>query len=230
MTVLVVRPAPACYELVETLNQSGIKALPAPLLSFSEGKDLPVLTNTYRRLPSGSVVVAVSPRAIEYTQQQFRNDNTAWRDDLHYVAVGEKTAQVWLEESGINALQPPTEDSEGMLSLSVFGEPEHLEVLILRGNGGRALLGNTLASRGPRCTTLKPIKDIGPVIPYYHWQCNGRRKMSIPWWSPAANNFRFCVRQSQRAISNGYENAIYWCLANGFTIKQLALVLIQSDV
>ncbi|MDF2184827.1 uroporphyrinogen-III synthase [Grimontia hollisae] len=173
MTVLVVRPAPACYELVETLNQSGIKALPAPLLSFSEGKDLPVLTNTYRRLPSGSVVVAVSPRAIEYTQQQFRNDNTAWRDDLHYVAVGEKTAQVWLEESGINALQPPTEDSEGMLSLSVFGEPEHLEVLILRGNGGRALLGNTLASRGAKVHYFEAYQR--------HWTSDSLLSLAMQW-------------------------------------------------
>lgn len=90
MTVLVVRPAPACHELADSLNQAGIKALPALLLSFSDGKDLHTLSDTLAALPSNSVVVAVSPRAVEYAHRHLREQHQPWRHDLHYVAVGEK--------------------------------------------------------------------------------------------------------------------------------------------
>ncbi|PKF51365.1 uroporphyrinogen-III synthase [Enterovibrio nigricans] len=148
MTVLVVRPSPACEELVAQLNLLGVKALPAPLLSFNPGDDLPSLSQTLCDLPSGSVVIAISPRSIEYAAGALATNNQSWRDDLHYVAVGAKTASVWKSLTNIEAIQPPTEDSEGMLTLPLFGNAKGLSVLILRGNGGRALLGNTLAKNG----------------------------------------------------------------------------------
>ncbi|WP_281545944.1 uroporphyrinogen-III synthase [Grimontia sp. SpTr1] len=173
MTVLVVRPAPACYELAETLNQSGIKALPAPLLSFSAGNDLPSLTHSLNTLPPHSVVVAVSPRAIEYAHQQLQDENASWRDDLHYVAVGEKTAQVWKAKSGVDAIQPPTEDSEGMVSLSVFEKPESLQVVILRGNGGRALLGDTLTNHGAKVRYFEAYQR--------HWTSDPLSSLAMQW-------------------------------------------------
>ncbi|KXF82495.1 uroporphyrinogen-III synthase [Enterovibrio coralii] len=148
MTVLVVRPSPSCEALVEQLNVSGVRALPAPLLSFSPGRDLPSLCQTLCDLPPNSVVIAVSPRSVEYAVDTLSKDTTAWRDDLHYVAVGEKTASVWQSLAGVNATLPPTEDSEGMLSLSLFSNVDGIDVVILRGNGGRPLLGDTLAKNG----------------------------------------------------------------------------------
>ncbi|MDD1783534.1 uroporphyrinogen-III synthase [Enterovibrio sp. ZSDZ35] len=148
MTVLVVRPSPACEALVEQLNLSGVKALPAPLLSFTPGDDLPKLSQTLCDLPSGSVVIAVSPRSIEYAADTLMANNQQWRSDLHYVAVGAKTASVWKSRANIEAIQPRTEDSEGMLELPLFSNVNGLNVVILRGNGGRALLGNSLAKNG----------------------------------------------------------------------------------
>ncbi|WP_325891198.1 uroporphyrinogen-III synthase [Grimontia sp. NTOU-MAR1] len=173
MTVLVVRPAPACYELAETLNQSGIKALPAPLLSFSAGNDLSSLAHSLNTLPPYSAVVAVSPRAIEYANQQIQDENTAWRDDLHYVAVGEKTAQVWRAKGGVKVTQPTTEDSEGMLSLSVFENPENLQVVILRGNGGRALLGDTLTNLGAKVRYFEAYQR--------HWTSEPLSSLATQW-------------------------------------------------
>lgn len=173
MTVLVIRPAPACHELSDRLNQAGIKALPAPLLSFSGGHDLPNLSASLDALPPHSVVVAVSPRAIEYAQHQLDEENHFWRDDLHYVAVGEKTAAEWQRLSGIKAWQPTTEDSEGMLSLPVFAEPKNLSVLVLRGNGGRALLGDTLKSQGSKVRYFEAYQR--------HWTSEPLSSLTMRW-------------------------------------------------
>lgn len=173
MTILVVRPAPACYALSDRLNNADLKALPAPLLSFTAGRDLPALSDTLSALPANSVVVAVSPRAIEYAQQQLDKEKQAWRDDLHYVAVGEKTAQEWKAQSGVNALQPPTEDSEGMLSLPVFETPYNLQVVILRGNGGRALLGDTLLSHGAKVRYFEAYQR--------HWTSESLLSLTAQW-------------------------------------------------
>lgn len=173
MTALIVRPAPACDELSERLNQAGIKALPAPLLSFSGGQDLPQLADTLSALPPQSVVVAVSPRAIDYAQQQLDQEKCAWRDDLHYVAVGEKTATVWQAQSGITALQPHTEDSEGMLALSVFASPAALSVLVLRGNGGRTLLGDTLTNLGAKVRYFEAYQR--------HWTSESLSSLTKQW-------------------------------------------------
>ncbi|MEZ9525071.1 uroporphyrinogen-III synthase [Enterovibrio norvegicus] len=173
MTVLVVRPAPACHELADSLNQAGIKALPAPLLSFSDGKDLHTLSDTLAALPSNSVVVAVSPRAVDYAHRHLREQHQPWRHDLHYVAVGEKTAVTWKEHSAIEAYLPHTEDSEGMLALPVFSAPSTLSVLILRGNGGRALLGETLHAQGAHIHYFEAYQR--------HWESEHLSSLTEQW-------------------------------------------------
>ncbi|MEZ8143615.1 uroporphyrinogen-III synthase [Enterovibrio norvegicus FF-33] len=181
MTVVVVRPAPACYALVDSLNQAGIKALPAPLLSFSAGADLPTLRDTLTTLPNGSVVVAVSPRAVEYAQLHLNEHHTQWRSDLHFVAVGEKTASVWRELSNIDAMQPPSEDSEGMLSLPVFSKTTSLSVLILRGNGGRALLGDTLIQSGAKVRYFEAYQR--------HWNADDLSSLAKQWRADGVDTF-----------------------------------------
>ncbi|WP_407331849.1 uroporphyrinogen-III synthase [Enterovibrio sp. 27052020O] len=181
MTVVVVRPAPACFELANSLNQAGIKALPAPLLSFSAGVDLPTLHDTLTALPSDSVVVAVSPRAVEYAQAHLTEHLASWRTDLQFVAVGEKTASVWRDLSGINALQPPTEDSEGMLSLPIFSKKSGQSVLILRGNGGRALLGDTLCQHGAKVRYFEAYQR--------HWNADDLSSLTTQWRADGVDTF-----------------------------------------
>ncbi|PCS21172.1 uroporphyrinogen-III synthase [Candidatus Enterovibrio escicola] len=187
MTILVVRPAPSCFKLVNSLNQAGMKALSAPLLSFSAGNDLPTLSNCLDALPSQSVVVAISPRSVEYACVYMHNHGNFWRKDLHYVAVGKKTARTWCKQGGVDVLQPPTEDSKGILAMSLFAnlKPDYsginrlysntrvLSVLILRGNGGNALLGETL-------------RDNNVIVHYFeayqrHWHSADLPSLMVQW-------------------------------------------------
>ncbi len=162
MTTLIIRPAPSCYELVNRLHQAEIKALAAPLLSFSEGKDLPFISSLLNKQPRNSVVLAVSPRAIEYTSTQMKMQKFPWPKNLKYVAVGQKTAQAWESLCGIKASIPAKEDSEGLLAMRLFSNPKDLHIIILRGNNGRTLFGDTMAEKGSKIRYLETYQR--------HWE------------------------------------------------------------
>lgn len=175
MTVLVVRPAPSCHELVDTLTQAGILALAAPLLTFSKGSELHILPDTLALLPPSSVVVAVSPRAVEYACNEMENQSHSWRQDLRYLAIGQKTAQIWESRAGIKATFPRSETSEGLLNINSFLASQGLNVVILRGNGGRALLGEILAENGAKIRYLEAYQR--------HWNADSPNTLVKQWRS-----------------------------------------------
>ncbi len=144
MTVLVVRPSPSCDELVNDLKKIKINAIPAPFLHFADGKDLNDFPKYMHTLPVQSILVAVSPRAIEYASRRLADEKTQWRKDLIYIAVGETTATLWQKMSHIAPLLPKTHDSEGLYQLITEKFKLNQTVTILRGNGGREFLAQHL--------------------------------------------------------------------------------------
>lgn len=148
MTLVVIRPAPSCTELVEMFNHAGISAIAAPWLSFQAGAQLAALSTKLAALPAGSIVVAVSPRAVEYSCSII--EPSAWRADLHYIAVGTQTAARWLALGNVSAATPNEQCSEGVLAMPMLQQPSGIELLILRGDGGRTLLADKLTQQGAK--------------------------------------------------------------------------------
>ena len=209
MTVLVVRPAPACFELVTMLQHAKIPALAAPLLSFAASKELFKLENTLANLPSNSIVVAVSPRAVEFAAKAL--EHKIWRNDLHFVAVGKKTAQTWRQLTSINAIVPTNESSEGLLKLDIFSKPKNRNILILRGNSGRDLLANEL-------------KELGAKVCYFEtylriWDTKGVLNQSKLWQKNKVNKI---------IITSGEQLGFIWSSADHKT--QLWLIQCQLFV
>lgn len=174
MTVLVVRPAPECDALVKQLIEAGVKALPAPLLSFQPGDDLPALNQALQSLKKNSIVIAVSPRAVSYSCQYLDTNGKRWPNTLTYLAVGQKTADSWMAHCGIKAVKPDKEDSEGLLSLNLLKKPAGKEVIILRGDNGRELLSQTLTQRGANVCYLSAYRrnwsDEQLLASVEHWR------------------------------------------------------------
>lgn len=173
MKVGIIRPAPSCHELVSKLTQAGIMALAAPLLTFSKGRDLPELSRALTTQPKHGVVVAVSPRAVEYASDEIARQNQVWRQDLRYVAIGQKTAQIWQSTCGIKAIVPNLETSEGLLAMKTFSSSQGLSVVILRGNGGRTLLGEILAENGAEIRYLEAYQR--------HWSADALPLLAEKW-------------------------------------------------
>ncbi len=173
MKVLVVRPSPSCNELVTRLNQIQISAIAAPLLSFSVGVKSTELGESLKRLTSGDLVIAVSQRAIYYANQALEKTHASWPADLTYIAIGDTSAKIWQQFSNIKALIPKTQDSEGLLKLPCIATPTAKNILILRGNGGRDLLGNHLKKSGIEPCYVETYQR--------HWDTKQAQIQSLSW-------------------------------------------------
>jgi uroporphyrinogen-III synthase len=89
---------------------------------------------------------------------------------VRLAAVGAATAQALAGLGRPADLLPGRFDSEGLLALPQLGSPQGLRVLIVRGQGGRALLGETLAERGAQVYFAEvyrralPVVDVAPLL------------------------------------------------------------------
>lgn len=168
MTIVVVRPEPDCHQLVKQLHAHGLAAKPCPLVSFLPGRDLATLPRVLTTLPTGSVLVAVSPRAVKFAHHALQNAQLAWPKNCHYVAVGQRTASEWQTVCGQSVHAPTREDSEGMLALPPLTNVAGRQVVILRGESGRDMMAKTLRDQGAHvnyCETYQRQWAIEPLVP-----------------------------------------------------------------
>ncbi|WP_145543702.1 uroporphyrinogen-III synthase [Yersinia frederiksenii] len=178
MTILVTRPSPSGEQLVSRLRALGRVAYHAPLIDFSPGDDLPKLPALLQEMQAGDLVFALSQNAIRYANPLLKRNNLSWPAQLSYYAIGRNTALALHTASRSHVTFPPTgETSEMLLSLPDLQKLSGKKALLLRGNGGRELLGESLAERGAtvtfcECYQRSPIFYDGSEQSA-HWQRSG---------------------------------------------------------
>lgn len=149
MAVLVTRPDQQGKALCEMLNKEGIAAWHLPLFSIEAGRELNQLPNKMSQLKAGDYVLAVSKNAVSYASESLYNAGFHWREDLHYFAVGQRSAEFFSSHSEQNVHFPfAQENSEGLLNLPFMQDLTDKQILILRGNGGRELFPQQAQQRG----------------------------------------------------------------------------------
>jgi len=153
MSILVTRPSPAGEELVSRLRTLGQVAWSFPLIEFSPGRELPLLAGHLAALQADDMLIALSQHAVEFAHARLQQDGQRWPDAPRYFAIGRTTALALHTESGKEIRYPlDRETSEVLLQLPELQTVVGKRILILRGNGGRELLGDTLRERGAELT------------------------------------------------------------------------------
>lgn len=149
MTILVLRPSPAGEALVELLRQHKINACHTPLIEFGEGRELNRLQNKLSRLNAGDLLFVVSKQAVNYADKALSNAGADWPKNIRYFAIGRTSAEALSLATGCGVSYPKDREiSEHLLELTELQRIEGKNALILRGNGGRALLAEQLSLRG----------------------------------------------------------------------------------
>ena len=148
--ILVTRPAAQAGRLAGLIVDQGGEAILFPLLDIGPADDPALLHEAIARLEGYAIAVFISPNAVDYSMPAILAQRP-WPDGLQAAAIGQSTvAQLAL--SGIGNVVAPVErfDSEALLELPAFQAQRVAgkRVLILRGNGGRELLAETLLERG----------------------------------------------------------------------------------
>ena len=169
-TVLVTRPQPQADEWVAALQALGLRAQALPLLGIAAPADLAPVHAAWHHLGQQAVVMFVSPSAV----QQFfavRPVGLAWPPWLIAAGTGPGTRQALLT-AGVPAglvLTPPdsaaTFDSEALWAvLRPRLDWTGLDVLVVRGEGGRDWLADTLRQHGAHVHFIEAYRRTAPVL------------------------------------------------------------------
>lgn len=149
MNILVTRPFPQGEALVSRLRALGRVAWHFPLIGFTPGRELTTLGERLSALTSDDLLFALSQHAVEFAHAQLQQQKQRWPTTPHYFAIGRTTALALHTVSGQEIRYPrDREISEVLLQLPELQNIAGKRALMLRGNGGRELLAETLTARG----------------------------------------------------------------------------------
>lgn len=149
MSILVTRPSPAGEELVSRLRTLGLVAWSFPLIEFTPGRELSSLPARLAALTADDMVFVLSQHAVSFAHAHLQQQGLRFPREPHYFAIGRTTALALHTVSGIDVRYPlDREISEVLLQLPELQSVQGKHALILRGNGGREVLAETLAARG----------------------------------------------------------------------------------
>jgi uroporphyrinogen-III synthase len=147
--VLITRPAHQAESLCQRIVDAGGRAVRFPLLRITDASDTQQVVELLRDPVLYDLAIFISPNAVEFGLAALqRHGGPATKTQI--AAVGRGTARELQNRLGRAPDLLPTQsfDSEGLLALPELQAVMGKRILILRGNGGRELLGDTLRERG----------------------------------------------------------------------------------
>jgi uroporphyrinogen-III synthase len=158
--VIVTRPQRQAAGLAVKLAAVGATPLIWPAIVILPPLDRAPLEHAHAMLDSYDIAVFVSANVAEYGIP----NRSQWPGSLRVFAPGPGTAEA-LAAVGLTSVRVPvtTFDSEGLLALPELQQVDGARVLILRGEGGRELLGSTLIQRGARVDYVSCYRRAAPT-------------------------------------------------------------------
>lgn len=143
---MVTRPAGQSSGLLAALVSAGMQPLELPLLRL-EAIPRPPPENL-PQCPALDLVIAVSPSAVHFGRSWWPWD---WPPRCPVAGVGTGTARAWRDAGARKVIAPEGDgDSEALLADPALRDVAGRRLLILRGEGGRDLLGPALTRHGAR--------------------------------------------------------------------------------
>lgn len=169
MKVIVTRPAAQAAEWVAQLAAAGIEAEALPLIGIAAAAEAGAVAAAWQALARQALVVFVSPNAVE----QFfaaRPAGTLWPAQVRAGSPGPGTSAA-LRAHGVPAaaIVEPVADATQFDSESLWAELASTDwngaaVTIVRGDGGRDWLAETLRAHGAMVTFVTAYRRVAPVL------------------------------------------------------------------
>ncbi|MGE0079755.1 MAG: uroporphyrinogen-III C-methyltransferase [Thiohalomonadaceae bacterium] len=161
--VLVTRPAHQADTLSRLIADAGGTPVHWPTLEIAPPQD-PAAADALDRITGFDLVVFVSANAVTQGLARLGKPLPA---DLQIAVVGDGTARALEEQTGRAPTLKPRDsfDSEGLLALPELQDMSGRRVLIVRGEGGRELLAQTLRERGAEVEYAAVYRRAIPAAP-----------------------------------------------------------------
>lgn len=173
LPVLVTRPIDQAEGFAQVIRAAGGSPKVFPLLDITAVADTRTLYGQLAQLCDYDLVIFISPNAVSYGMAAIAAAGAVLAAQVATMGAGSARA---LREAGVNDVIVPTErsDSEGLLAMPALAQLSGKRVMILRGDGGRELLADTLKARGAtvdyvtcyqRSKTNKKLDDLKQLHP-----------------------------------------------------------------
>jgi uroporphyrinogen-III synthase len=168
--IVITRPAHQAGALAARIEAAGARAILFPVLEILDAADLRPLNALIARLDEFDLAIFISPNAVAKAMNLIAAQRTL-PAHLQIAAVGRGSVKA-LSQFGIAPVLAPQRrfDSEALLALPELADMRGRRVVIFRGDGGRELLGDTLAARGARIEYAecyrrgRPNLDAAPLM------------------------------------------------------------------
>lgn len=145
LKVLVTRPEQQARSLCDDINVAGGLAIAFPLLDI---EPITHETDINSAISDQDMIIFISRNAVTYFMTGLQ---MPLADNVQLVAVGAGTAATMVQHGLKVDIQPPSPTgSESLLAMPELNQMQGKNVLIVRGEGGRELLADTLIARGAK--------------------------------------------------------------------------------
>ena len=169
MRVIVSRPAAQAAGWVERLREAGHDAVALPLIGIAPAADPAAVQAAWRALAAQRLAVFVSPNAAERFLAA-RPAGLHWPHATLAGSTGPGTTQA-LRAGGVPAaciVEPasdaPQFDSEALWARLAARDWQGAAVLVVRGDGGREWLADTLRAHGATVAALAAYRRCAPEL------------------------------------------------------------------
>ena len=141
--VLITRPRHQAQPLYNAIIQNGGKPVLFPTIEITPPSDPALCKQQLQNAINYDDLIFISPNAVRYAIADITIDHQ------RIFAIGGTTANLLQHNKIPHHLSPGMKtDSENLLASPLLVDMQGRRILIIRGNGGRELLGDTLIKRG----------------------------------------------------------------------------------
>jgi uroporphyrinogen-III synthase len=158
-TVLLTRPPGSNESLADLFRADGLSPVVRPLIELVEKPVDREMKRISLGLDRYDKIIFVSKSSVSFGLPLLENYWPQWPISLKWFSVGPGTAAA-LKQHGVVASFPDLAGSEGLLALTGLQEVADEQILIVRGAGGRELLGQSLGESGASVTYLETYRRL----------------------------------------------------------------------
>ncbi len=168
--ILITRPEQQSKALANLIEAAGGRAITFPTIEIKTTSSQQKALATLKRAPSFDWLFFVSANAVHHAAKLL-NEDLQLLSQTKIAAIGEATRKALLKYNLEADLTPSrSSNSEALLSLSEMRNMDNKKCMIVRGEGGREKLKQSLESYGAEIIYAEvyrracPTSDINPLI------------------------------------------------------------------
>ena len=165
LSVLVTRPEEAGIALCQAIHALGGRGIYCPTIAFQPLMSESVLNKQLAALQDTDWLIFISPQAVKSIANALRVHWPSLQGKVKLAAVGAGTAATLKQRGFAPVLAPKTNfGSEGLLDLPEFQSVASARIVIIRGEGGRQSVIDTLQKRGARVSSIVTYRRVLPTL------------------------------------------------------------------